>query len=205
MIAVLRDAWPAWVAVAGVVFATVLGFQLSHTKSAGVRYAGMVLQIMGLATVAIGLSQVRQLFGRPSLLWKVLTWFRRIAAAFCRPKPTVVQANTGTIAIRSGRARVMVRASPEDSLDRRVALLEENLYRLQDEVDAKEKEFKKELGTVRDALGQEQRSRETEDRKVSAKLEELAIGGLHLEFVGLIWLALGVLGTSIPDEIACLL
>jgi hypothetical protein len=40
---------------------------------------------------------------------------------------------------------------------------------------------------------------------MTVRLEELAVGGLHLEWVGLSWLVLGVLGTSIPDEIAKLL
>jgi hypothetical protein len=33
----------------------------------------------------------------------------------------------------------------------------------------------------------------------------VAIGGLHLEMVGLVWLFLGIVGTSIPDGIAALL
>jgi hypothetical protein len=33
----------------------------------------------------------------------------------------------------------------------------------------------------------------------------VAIGGIHLEFVGLVWLFLGVLGASLPEEIARLL
>jgi len=34
------------------------------------------------------------------------------------------------------------------------------------------------------------------------KIEEVAIGGLHLEVVGLIWLLVGVTAASIPDVIA---
>jgi hypothetical protein len=36
-------------------------------------------------------------------------------------------------------------------------------------------------------------------------IEEATIGGLNLEVVGLFWLALGVLGQGLPDEIAKLI
>jgi hypothetical protein len=86
-----------------------------------------------------------------------------------------------------------------------VAILEGNLTRLQDELDVQRNEIGQGLDAVRDALGREQRVRETESCRMTVRLEELAVGGLHLEWVGLSWLVLGVLGTSIPDEIAKLL
>ena len=89
-------------------------------------------------------------------------------------------------------------------MDPRVALLEENLKRLRNELDAKEKKLMGNLNTVRGVLEEEPRSRETEARRLSNQLEEFAVGGLHLEIIGLVWLFLGVLGTRIPDEIAAL-
>jgi hypothetical protein len=192
-------------ALVGVIVAIVVGFGLSAKTSAGVRYAGTILQIFGLGTVAIGLSQVRRSFGRPSLVEKVVAWFRQLAAAFLPPKPITVQANVVGVAIVAGEARVVVRASPGDSLDRRVTILEENLDRLRDEIDAKEKKVRTELSIVKAAVEREERARETEARRLSSQMEELAVGGLHLELVGLTWLILGVLGTSIPDELAKLL
>lgn len=205
LVVALTDAWPAWVAVAGVLLATVVGFALSINGSAGVRYAGTMLQVFGLGTVAVGLSQVRRSFGRPSLLEKIVAWFRQLATAFLLPKPITVQANAAGLAMVAGEASVVVIAGPGASLDRRVALLEENLNRLRDEVDAKENKIRKELSTVRGAVEQEQRAREREGHQISSKMEELAVGGLHLEVIGLTWLVIGVLGTSIPDEIARLL
>ena len=105
----------------------------------------------------------------------------------------------------SGEVRALVSAGPGTSLDRRVALLEENLNRLRDEVDAKENKIGRELSAVRGAIEEERRAREKEARRITRQMEELAVGGLHLELIGLTWLVLGVLGTSIPDEVAKLL
>lgn len=205
LIIALTDAWPAWMALAGVIVAIVLGFGLSANTSAGVRCAGTMLQIFGLGTVAIGLSQVRRSFGRPSLVEKVVAWLRQLAAAFLPPKPITLQAHIRGVATASGEARAIVRAGPGASLDRRVTILEENLNQLRDEIDARENKVRTELSTVKAAVEQEQRARETEARQLSKQMEEFAVGGLHLELVGLTWLILGVLGTSIPDELAKLL
>jgi len=51
----------------------------------------------------------------------------------------------------------------------------------------------------------EREERGAGDDRTTRQIEEVAIGGLHLEVVGLVWLILGVLGTSIPDEAARLL
>lgn len=205
LIAALVDAWPAWLATFGILIAALFGWMLSHDGSTGVLYAGTMLEMFGLATVAFGLSEVRRSFGRPSLSQKFLAWLRQVAGAFRPPKPVTLQANAGLMATVGGQARLTVRAGPDSSLDRRVAILEENLDRLREEVDANESKIKKEVGAVRDALSREQQARDNEFRKMGAQMEELAVGGLHLELVGLTWLVVGGLGTSIPDQIARLL
>src|SRR5688572_11097941 len=86
-IVALKDAWPVWMVVGGIALAAVLGCAFSRDASAGIRYAGMILQVFGLGTVAAGLSQIRRYFGRPSLLDRFLAWVRQVAASFRRPKP----------------------------------------------------------------------------------------------------------------------
>jgi hypothetical protein len=205
LIAALRDAWPVWLAIAGILVAAFFGWVLSHDASAGVLYAGATLEMFGLGTVAFGLSEVRRSFGRPSLREKCLAWLSQVASAFRPPKPITLQANAGLEAIVGVGARLIVRAGPGSSLDQRVAILEENLNRLRDEVDANESKIKREVAAVREALSREQQARDNEVRRMAAHMEELAVGGLHLELVGLTWLVFGGLGTSIPGEVARLL
>lgn len=200
----LIEARPVGLAVGGVIFAAALGLWLSANLSAGVRYAGTMLQIFGLATVAIGLNEIRKCFGQPSLLERFTAWFRQLATAFRRPTPISVNVHEDAMAITGSDVRLEVNPGADAPLDRRVALLEENLKRLRNEVDAKEKKIMGELSTLTGVIDEERRSRETEARRISSQLEEFAVGGLHLEIIGLVWLFLGVLGTSIPDEIAAL-
>jgi len=53
-----------------------------------------------------------------------------------------------------------------------------------------------------DALQSEQQLRADHDEKLGALLESAETGGLHISFVGLIWLLFGILLSSVPGEIA---
>lgn len=205
LIAAVRNAWPVWLALGGIAIAFLVGWKLSANDTAGIRYAGTVLQVLGLATVAVGLSDLRRLFGKPSFSQKVLAWLRQIWTAFRSPKPSTLQIDNVVVETTLSELSPSGGAGPGASLDYRVAILEENLNRLRDEFNVQVSKIRKELGAVHGALDHEQRAREAETSQMAARLEELAVGGLHLESVGLLWLVFGVLGTSIPDEIAKLL
>jgi len=192
-------------AVGGIVVAASSALALTQDVATAVLYAGALLEMFGLATVALGLSEVRRSFGQPSIWQKLLAWARQVASAFRPPHPITLQAGAVGMAIVAGKARAIVGAGPDSSLDRRVAILEENLNRLRDEVDGIESEIKKEAGAVKDALIRERQARDNELRKMTARMEDLAVGGLHLELVGLTWLVFGGLGTSVPDQLAKLL
>jgi hypothetical protein len=87
-------------------------------------------------------------------------------------------------------------------LDERVSILEENLKLLRDELDSRLQGVRRELGTVKESIERESQERRVAGEKTARKIEEVAIGGLHLEVVGLMWLFLGVAAASIPDVIA---
>ncbi len=95
--------------------------------------------------------------------------------------------------------------APDASIERRLAVLEENLRALRDEMDAKVQDLRKRMASIKEQAERESREREVEDQKMAAKIEEVAVGGLHLETIGLLWLVFGVIGTSIPEEIAALI
>jgi len=51
-------------------------------------------------------------------------------------------------------------------------------------------------------LQREQQFRAEHDEKLQALLETAETGGLHISFVGVIWLLFGLLLSSLPNEIA---
>lgn len=199
----LIDAWPVWLWLGGLVVSILAGAYLASTAEAMFRTAGMVLQLMGLATVAVGLSQTRRLFGCPSSAAKAMSWVRRLGAVFGRSNAITGQAYVSSGEVRmSGSARVRIGATPDAPMERRVEVLEQNYALFQAEFDASVAQAANALQGLRSALGPESSARQAEANATAAKLEEMAVGGLHLESIGVIWLAIGVIGTSVPAEIA---
>lgn len=70
----LRELRPAGRTLAGLLIASLIGLALGATPSDSVRYAGTVLQTMGLITVAVGLAELRRVFDRPSVKQVVAGW-----------------------------------------------------------------------------------------------------------------------------------
>jgi hypothetical protein len=64
------------------------------------------------------------------------------------------------------------------------------------------REVREQVTQAQEGLRRESEERRGSDDRTASQIENVAIGGLQLEVVGLVWLVLGVLGTSIPDEAA---
>jgi hypothetical protein len=53
-------------------------------------------------------------------------------------------------------------------------------------------------------LAKEKQERAAANADISRKLDMVAVGGLHIQMMGLWWLLVATFVTSIPDEIATL-
>ena len=200
--AVLRDAWPVGLFVVGLIIACAVGNLLSKTRHDAVLYTGIGLQMLGLAMTAIGLILDRRIFDGPSFPAAMLNWFRRLAGAFTGPKTISVGGSLTSAWNIAGKLRVARELGPGATLDQRVSILEENLNLLRDELDTELQGVRRELGSVKVSIEHESQERRAADEKTGRKIEELAIGGQHLEWVGLLWLFFGFLAGTFPDGIA---
>jgi hypothetical protein len=134
----------------------------------------------------------------------MLRWFRQLATAFTAPKPTSVSVSFAGIATMAGDLRVDLVPRPGATLAERVSILEEKLKHLRDELDTKIQGVRREVDTVKKSVERESQERRVGDEKMAREIEEVAIGGLHLEVVGLIWLFLGIMASGIPDVVTWL-
>lgn len=96
------------------------------------------------------------------------------------------------------------RVSAEANVDERLSELEGMIDQLRTETDAKVDQLRQALGALKKSVAQETQERQAADQMTARKIEELAVGGLHLEMDGLTWLIIGLVGTSVPDEIVWL-
>jgi hypothetical protein len=111
----------------------------------------------------------------------------------------------GIVTTDGGEVRLHISAPVGASLERCIEILEENLNRLREELDHRAQRFQDKLTFVERQILEEGDQRQAADKAISLQIEEVAVGGLHLEIVGLWWLILGVVGTSIPNQLAKLI
>ncbi len=197
----LLDAWRVWAPIIVVVIVGALASLLPGTADDSVRYAGLALQILGIATVVHGLRDRRRLFNRPSLVDHLVTWVARRPCWGAKPQ-AVSLSGTATIGI-SGSAKLSVwRGTPPNAtIEARLAALEANIETLKAEQAETAKDIQEETRKRAEALASERQSRESAVGELRTRVDTLGVGGLHLETAGLFWLIVGVVLGTAPSEI----
>jgi hypothetical protein len=189
-----------WLAIS--VVAIALSFTLRRgVTEPEVRITGLLLQILGIGTVALGIRQTRALFGRPTLMAQFRTWLRRVPVYRGR----VVSASMNlTVPGASVNARGYASAAARSntSIEERVDALEKNLTVVTARIDEAQKEMYQRFRSHADNLRQEERLRAHEGQAIREKLETTETGGLYISAIGALWLFVGVTLSTAALEIA---
>jgi hypothetical protein len=203
----LRTAWPFHLLVLGFVLAFALAWAgLHHAGTVqlgdGWRYAGTWLQVFGLLAAGEGLRELRRYFKRPSLRSVATTWLRQLLSAFGPPTTHVVGASIAESSWLTAHARAVLGPRPDLPIPERLAAAEKLITDLQVELGQVDERLRSQIAEVTQAIQEESRTREIGDAKVSRSVEDVGVGGFPVAFVGLVWLLVGVVCTSIPPELA---
>jgi hypothetical protein len=155
-----------------------------------------MLQLLGIATVIVGIEQTRRLFNHPSLLSVAAAWFKQFPP-FKRNIVLGGAALTAGQASMKGRGYVTSNPPPNPSIEDRVASLERNVGHLNRRIDDAFLEIDRAESAHTATLEKEKQERVAEDTKIASKLEMSGTGGLHISAMGALWLVMGVtLGTG---------
>jgi hypothetical protein len=171
-------------------------------SEAVIRITGMALQLLGIGTVAWGIHTTRKEFGHPSVfaVWrKRLNHFPPFGGRMSTGGSMYAMLPSLT---SSGQCHDSVSAGVNPTIDARVHALEENLKLVNDRVSQTQNEMDREFRKQIEALKQEQQIRSDEDQHIRVKIESTQTGGLHISAMGALWLAVGVIMSSIPSELA---
>jgi hypothetical protein len=168
------------------------------TWGSWLQVVGAVVELAGLATVAVGISEARRGFdpSRPSLLDKGQAAAKRLAARFRKPQPqnTIVGVGSSVLPMLSSKVRIRVNFGPwddvsvEERLDRlkqRVEAYQDRFDQLEDQIEAEKK------GREEGHQALAQRVTEVEGR-LSERVKEAATGGLERETWGVMLFAFGL-------------
>lgn len=179
-------------------------FFVDGTRLDGIRYAGLLLDIAGLATVAIGVSRKLDLF-HGATLWSLFiegckTWLRDFP--FIGRDVTIHLGSANlTLSPMSVNARGTVKLNPDATIERKIEfLLQRNdeltdqLFQLHDEVAASKKELVAEINKGRAEV-------EKSIGEIVSRTEDAAVGEIGWEVVGLAWIFLGITFATVPELI----
>lgn len=201
----LGEARRVWVALLAVACAFLVSYAMFGTWEARIRIAGLALELLGICTVAVGLGETRKLFGRPTLVDVGLSWFKRFPKF--KGQDYVLNAAAGAYSLGGASVSAFATSNPAPGtpLEKRVSILEESINRAQLQIDQAHRKLEEETRSRSTAIDSERRDREAADQKVQKLLEEAAAGGLYLETMGVVWLAIGVLLATASNELARLI
>jgi hypothetical protein len=188
------------------------------TLSAFLRYVGLVLQVVGFGTVALGLADIRERFtDRPSLATRV---GRRLARGWAgaemrvrrllrRPVPsTALSVHAADSATAADSVTVEVgygQLNQERPVAELIAELDARTRDIRQRVNRLQRDLRTEAGARESAVTSERRARDAADAGLDRELADLAAGGLRLEWWG-VWMFLaGTVLSTVPDELARLL
>jgi hypothetical protein len=164
------------------------------------RYSGLAFEMLGIVTVWAGLRDRRILFGKQSEFAKLSDWLKRFPLPGAQPRVIEVRGISGGLEF-AGQAKATLwrGTSASSSIEDRVVALEANVQTLRKELTNLEQWAQKETQERQDTDNVERQKRESNYKDINATLESLGAGNLPLETLGLIWLALGVILSTLSQ------
>jgi hypothetical protein len=161
-----------------------------------IKWCGMLFQLAGLVTVFRGLDESRSIFAKGRLWTPLLEWLKEFRSAFRKGSAMSAAASFSGVAAMSAAGTVRVAVS--ETLEDRLRRLEEQFEKIEAEMTRKINELSEQTKQlIKDEVG----ARAAGDNSIKQTMENAIIGGINLEVGGAAFLFLGILLTSIPEDV----
>lgn len=208
-----RKGWEWYLAlfVGGLLLAWVLSLIPDRCEQS-IRTAGGALELFGLVSVALGMSRLRQDFGMEGTASEILgdlsRWIRSCLNWFQlhilrrRPPPITVYGSASVSGSSSTRGRGKVGPGPDWTVEQRLHQLERIVDSVTDSVWRLEEDLRKQIGDLTGAVREERAARKAASLELEKRVRDVAVGGLRLETIGLVWLFGGLTLTTWSGELA---
>jgi hypothetical protein len=174
------------------------------------RTTGGLLQVVGVLSVAVGIRKLRRSFGlgpvSAEILGEFWAWLvefgRRIGRIFGRRRDVMVTATGNLQFSGSLSARLKIGRGPNWSVEQRLESLERGFDQMQNFTYKLQDDFQKEIDLRKSAIAAERADREKYIAEIRLQVKELAVGGIQLQIVGILWLLCGVVLATWSQEFA---
>jgi hypothetical protein len=199
----IRQTWPFFLFFAGPTVAYLLavlaGRLLNRDAADQVRYFGTWLQLFGIVLVAQGVRELRREFNRPTVFAAMLARTHAILQSFRAQHHVAI---TGVAAIGLAGSTALAYGRVGGTIEQRLDGLENEIDALRKDRQEREKNFQDKLSELRGELSKDKQERIEAHAEIGRKLDNVAVGGLHLDVIGLWWLLFATVATSVPGGLA---
>lgn len=193
-----------WLFLAIITFCICVPTLLPYESATRISFSGLLLQLFGLFTIATGIKQLRNLFKIPSDNTLLFNWLNHLKKSFQRKEPVTVSghAQASDATVTGHVATLTTEKKPTPTLEQRIYDLEKELKSMQEQIENTERKLNIETKNRISAIKIEQNARNKSIAGIEKFIEEVSVGGIYLESVGLGWLTIGIFLSTIPSWIA---
>jgi hypothetical protein len=197
------ELWPpGWTTVSVLGFVLPVAFVVVLPASADnnfrTRLCGLIWQVLGITVVLWKLGITRVKFKRPTLRDTIRSRLTKLKALWAAPDTTLSASASGSGTSTADLTAVGVGAAPK-TLQQRVSDLEREVSNLRTSLTNEQSERRVEIHRTKTAVHQEVVDRKAADSTLGELVADVAASTIHVERVGLAWLKLGVICTSVPE------
>jgi hypothetical protein len=146
----------------------------------------------------------RRLFNKAPLLKEFWDRLRRLSHII-KPRTQIIGALAAVEAGNSLQAHAIIRKNVAGSVEERLTALTENLRHIDEELSQLHQHVLRLEKEIITRIESEPRERQSEERSIRELIENATIGGIHLEYSGMVFLLIGTLFTSVPNFVASVL
>lgn len=166
---------------------------------------GGICEFVGLATVALGISETRRAFtDRPSIVGRALASAKRLMDRVLRkPQGQVIEGvgTLGGVATLEGDGTGLLGDWDNVEPEVRIERLKAYVNRLSEEVDELRRQVKREVAERNKADDLERQERRGLERELKELVQEAAAGGLRLETWGVVFFGIGIVLAGVGSGI----
>ena len=165
-----------------------------------IRISGYILQMLGMSFAVVGLLRLRAHFDQPSLL----TLCKRWVSGFPRwTNNTSITIGAAQIKFQGGRGRIESWSSdnPNAPIEERISSILRNLDRVRDELKSNHFTINRIVDELKQSNEDHQNALIALEDKVHNNLERLHTRDVLQALVGIVWMAVGITFSTLPNEI----
>jgi len=198
-----------WLSEPKLLFLTILYLLLAfswirffHYSEPSFRLSGLVLQILGIFTVALGILQTREQFGHDSYPKLFSAWIQRFPLKKSKPSFIEPEGIQASFSIGDAILHTVFKLDSNSPIQGQLLKIEKEILFLQKQIDNQSEKNQNEINNLCNKLTIEKNERTQSINQTLKIIESTNTGGIHISFIGTIWLLFGVIASTASPELS---